>query len=608
MGLAVFWDKESDRGRLSAMGAGGHEVQFETQSIGAVTFVSRVSPVFSDRRGILRRGKKMVAWCGVLRNEQRLRRHYSGPSGTGDLLLHLMDSGNVARVLNDLRGRICLFFFSEEKGEPRLVVARDKLGLTPVMMFRGDNTFAASTNPEMLREHLSLNERVNRERLLDYLIGSSGAGRDDFVAPFERLLPGEFANVTLGSRVDIKGYFTRFDPRREWNSFQTEAHQLREGVERLIQLFGADQAAYMMSGGLDSTALVGAHSRLMDSQTSDRTKISAMSLVSGERPFNDESDLISIMRTQFPIEHAELELTSELQLTEDRILEQTGGFGPQWHPGTVYESRLLESITKRFGVRRVLGGVGGDHLFAGQFGSAAEWHLREGNYNALFREFRARWDGLESGYRLGRWLVGCSVPNTVKREIKKLLSGAENRPPWLNPELWMTFRGRSADVVELTESGRPGVPREKTWRWEAFVRECRRKEQVSDTRYVFPYFDSKFVKRFSGLPPNYRYRNGRNKAILRAAFSGILPEPILSADKRFWIGNLLEAALSRNSRSIETMFSHSHLAALGLIKPAKFLEVFRAFTARVNPEKPELGIGPIWRTISAEKWLTEFNG
>jgi asparagine synthase (glutamine-hydrolysing) len=492
-----------------------------------------------------------------------------------------------------------VFFFDDTRGQ--LIVGRDKLGLTPVVISRGDDHFAASTDPEILRDCLSLNERVNRERLATYLLSTSRGGRDDFVSPIERLLPGEFAIVSGSRRVEIRRHFSRLGDDKDWRGFREEARRLRDWIEKLVKDYRPDDVAYMMSGGLDSTALIGAHSRMFDDAS-----LSAMSLVAGESRYEDESDLISVMRSQFPIDYAELELTSRLPLTDERVLGRTGGLGPQWHPGTAYETQLLESIATRFGVRRILGGVGGDHLFAGRFGDTAAWHLRNRNHAALIGEFQARWTGSQLWYRLGRWLGGRLLSESAKSKIRNIVSPAEATPAWLKPRSWTTFHPESAETVELFEADAKGIPREQTWRWEVFVRECRRKERISETHYVFPYLDSEFVERFSGLPPSYRYRRGVNKAILREAVSGVLPEPILRADKRLWIGNLIDAAIYRHRHDIEELFSSPYLADLGLIEPATFLKAFRIFIDNVSPEGQELGMGAIWRTISAEIWLTNF--
>jgi asparagine synthetase B (glutamine-hydrolysing) len=486
-----------------------------------------------------------------------------------------------------------------------MIVQRDEFGFIPMIYYTNGSTFAVSSSPNWLFDHLNFRFQPNRESLRAFLLHSASARRDDFITPVRRILPGEYAVVSPRMSVRLCRYYFRDQAQaEEWAEFDHEAAILQKRITELVESYADHPIAYMMSGGLDSTTLVGLHARLREREQLSNDSIATASLVSRRSGFPDETDLLDHMYRAFSLESVEYERDEGFALFDDTLLEETGGFGPQWHPGTIAEGQFLDFIVQALGRRRVVTGIGADRLFKSDPNRAAMALLKEGSLSkggeALCRTWHVR--RLVS-YPLRR-LVGGRLQPETKWMLKRNLPGLRERP-WLWPRLWTRNSQPIETYTSLGKHLSNGLPEELSWPWEYFIRECRRKAVLSGVEYMFPYLSVPFVERYSQLPHQYAYRDGFNKAILRRAVSEVLPKAIVQAPKRLWLGRITESVVQQNSEQILSWFDEPRLADLGLLEPGVFKQAFRTFLRAKATTTEELGFRRMWRTIAAEKWLRD---
>lgn len=602
MEISVFLDPLEQLSRAQSRHREGKNGAIEREVVGCADFVACAQGNGSPRGGLYRSGKAVVAWWGRICNEEELRkRHCKGADSTGALLLRLMEK-DPERAPTIVRGRICIFHYN--LSSDKLTVSRSKLGLTPVFFVRTNQFFGVSTNPEVLLECREFRERPNRKRLAAFLVGAPVAGRDDYVRPLERLLPGELVVVDGKCHPRFYQYYSRLDAKpSRWEAYDTEGRQLYECLKEILQKYLREPAVFEMSGGMDSTALVALQCRLRKEGKIADEEPKTATILARDSPFEDEFNLVRAMLDRFSLDWKVYNLDGNVSLMSETLLERTGSFGPQWFQGTGYEIEFRKFVRNAFECRFVISGLGGDHLFSGAPWDTVKSYYTDGNFVSAFQS------GLDE-FGFGGFIAQCArrglsatTPAWFRKAVKQVLPWT-SVPPWLDFSNWLTVEIPSANSLRLGEpANEQGLPREMSWQWENFVREFRRKNLLTGIQYILPYFDSLLVEKYSHLPAHYKFRNSLDKAILRRAFQGILPRRILSASKRLWFGRIVESAIRRDEQEIIDLFSSSRLADLGLIDRSDFLDVLSVFTENVREQDKELGVMPIWWTISAEKWL-----
>jgi asparagine synthase (glutamine-hydrolysing) len=109
-----------------------------------------------------------------------------------------------------------------------------------------------------------------------------------------------------------------------------------------------------LSGGIDSSAIVGAMSQISNTQTK------TFSVTFDEAEFS-EAKYAQIIAKKFNTDHHEIKLTPESFLEEIPLalnaIDHPSGDGPN--------SFIVSKVTKEAGVTMALSGLGGDELFAG---------------------------------------------------------------------------------------------------------------------------------------------------------------------------------------------------------------------------------------------------
>jgi asparagine synthase (glutamine-hydrolysing) len=598
MELAVFtspaqlFTSEGGHDLLASWGAEYRERIDDTSVIG-----SRYSKAPEDGELVNQNGA-IVGWSGEIRNSEKIVSEYSTPDqGVSRGLIELFRRDGIS-ALESIHTRGLLVFYDGQTG--RLLIGRDRFGFTPVTLYRGEKIFAAATCPTALRDSLTVSESPNRKRLATYLMRIPRTGREDCVLPFERVLPGEVVTVDSEGLVDFHRYYSRPATEHHWESFEEESRELRGTLRATVEEQLDDEVIHMMSGGIDSTTLMSLHSEISNATKPIRTA----SLTASNASVQDESDLISEMLDAYEVQSFICDLSDGVPVTDERLLEDSGAWGPQWHPGTPYELHFVRSISDFYDGNRIVAGSGADFLFAGTLNSSIQSYLAHGQLTDAFRQVAANSDWLSASAWGLRRMLSAIAPNHLKSGFRRVFPvQEESREPWLNPCRWTRVGLEQPKTVGFGDFGDRGVPYELSWPWEHTVRERRRKARLAGIKYILPYFEATLVERYSRLPESFKFRNGYRKAILRAAANDLLPEKVLHASKRLWIGGIIELSMFNMRFAIRELFRESRLAALGLIDVDSFLEAFSAFNDQVRRGRRNIGTAPLWCTISAEIWL-----
>jgi asparagine synthase (glutamine-hydrolysing) len=509
-----------------------------------------------------------------------------GPAAASHLL------GDFAFVLWDRHAR-------------RLVAARDHLGVKPLHYHTAADRFTFATYaPDLFP--LGVPRMIDEARVADALVPEL-EGLDaisTFYRGVNRLPPAHVLVAERGS-ITLSRYW-RPDGARELKLADDAAYAeaflatFRQAVACRLD----DGAAAMLSGGLDSSAIVG-----MGRSLGPLTTISA---VSPEGAACEESAHVrAVLALGGP--------APVLVRPRDAAAfeEDVDRFLASWAEPFDYAMILpilVYAAAARAGVRAVLDGVDGDAV-ASLEPDHVDALLRRGRFLRAAREVR----GLAAFYRtpqrgalvsgLRRAFVPMSIQRAVRNARRPARRAASLEGSLIHPDL--VRRARVHDRLDALEALRPAGrsldPRARQaaelahpYLASALERYARAAaSQGVDARH--PFLDRRVVDLCLALPWDQKVRDGWSKWIVRRAMDGCLPDAVRWRRGR-WVRlgpTFLDDAIASRLASMDTDSADT----MSALAPYIDLRAWRDLLARFAAQRDPNDGGLVWETFLLSRWL-----
>jgi asparagine synthase (glutamine-hydrolysing) len=303
-------------------------------------------------------GSVWITFNGEIFNYKDLRatltdRHAFRTHSDTEVIVHLWEDLGE-RCVTRLRGQFAFAIHDARTG--RLFAARDHLGQKPLyyaVLDHGKRFAFASEIKALLALDPSLAE-LDPEGLAEYLAIRIVTPPRTMFRRIRKLPPGHFLSVEAG-RVRVEPYWKlRFEPKRNLrihDALEELERRLLEAVE--YHLVSDVPVGALLSGGLDSSLVVGMMSRFAAAPIPTFT---------GDLPYGDRSEIpyARAVAERYGARGHELTITPSALVDLPAVL---------WHldePSDALSTcqYALARFTRPH-VKVVLGGDGGDELFAG---------------------------------------------------------------------------------------------------------------------------------------------------------------------------------------------------------------------------------------------------
>ncbi|WP_246099098.1 asparagine synthase (glutamine-hydrolyzing) [Persicimonas caeni] len=305
-------------------------------------------------------GRVQVVFNGEIYNFHELRDQLGGAghtfrsdSDTEVLLYGFLEWGEalIERLVGD-------FAFAIYDGrEQALLLARDRFGVKPLYYARlGDQLVFASEVRAILRSG-RVAAQLDEARLPEFLSLQSVAPPATLVEGVRMLEPGATMRVDAGG-VCIRKFWDLAEHAAE--PLAGDPATMRREVQRRLyraverQMVSDVPLGAFLSGGIDSSAVVGMMSRLVE------RPIQTIAVAFDDAGF-DDGHFARIAADAFGTDHV------EVKLTDDELYEHAhAALGAQDHPSADgINTYIVSQAARRRGLKVALSGLGGDELFAG---------------------------------------------------------------------------------------------------------------------------------------------------------------------------------------------------------------------------------------------------
>ena len=525
-----------------------------------------------------------------------------------EMILHLYEEYG-ADAVQHLRGMFA--FALLDKKNRRLFLARDRLGIKPLYYASLPSGFLFGSEMKTILASGLIQPRLNLTALDHYLAMGYLPPTESLIEGIQPLLPGHWMIVEQG-KIHQERYWKlplpeerRYDPRE----VLAELRALLEESVDLHRVSDVPLGAFL-SGGVDSSAIVGLMSRIVDRPL----KTFSIGFQDGPSQLN-ELPYASLVAKKFKTDHQEV-LISGKEVLQDLDAMVTAIDQPSFDGINSY---LISQAAKQGGLTVALSGLGGDELFGGYnifkfLPRMARWTKPWGLLpNALkkmaihglalgithpqraskLRRFSDVNDPLSlyGAIRFNLW--GDERTQMYSPEVRRSLEQTQNYQDPL--AILRSFHTTNGDGWQLTT--RMEINSFMTWR---LLRDTDAMSMAHALEVRVPFVDHKVVEFICRLPVGWEKRWGFPKKLLVETLADILPKEILDRPKQgfqFPMGEWMKHELKP---VVEEVLSEFSVKQRGLFDNKEIQGLLRQFQQGLIPYEV------VWQFVILELWMRKW--
>ena len=546
-----------------------------------------------------------------LREELLGRGHQFRSRSDTEVIVHLYEEYGP-ECIDKLDGMFAIAIWDDRR--QRLVLARDRAGKKPLFYLHDGRRIAFASEMKAFFGRRDLNIAIDPQAIPSYFIYGYVPTPETFYRGVQQVEPGHVITVERDGTMSSRAYWTleypeeASIPRENYDraAVKTKLRKLMtEAVER--RLISDVPLGAFLSGGVDSTIVVGLMSQLLD------TPVKTFSIGFKDSPGYDETSYARTVAERFKTDHTEFIVEpGAFDLIDKLVWHHDGPFGDS----SAVPTYLVSQLTRRQ-VTVVLTGDGGDELFAGylRFYAALTAErtprvLRQG-LHAISRGLPVGGSARHRLSRIQRFAAAASLP-LEERMTRWSSLFYDDIEQLLAPELLRSVspidKLRYLRRFQSSLEGRSTLSKIlsinfNTYLLDDLLIKTDRCTMANSLEARAPFLDTALMEYVAGLPDSMKLARGRTKIILREAFDDLIPPVIQRRAKMgfgvpfgLWFRGALRDAL------------HDHL----LSPQARYRDYLSTayvhrLVKRHDDGEADLGL-PLWTLLSFEVWLRSFPG
>jgi asparagine synthase (glutamine-hydrolysing) len=489
-------------------------------------------------------GALQMVFNGEIYNYREIRKglvargHEFRSNADSEVIVHLFEELGD-RAVDELDGMFALAMWDERSRQ--LTLARDRAGKKPLYLWRDGSRVVFASEMKAILAHPDVPIDVDESAIPSYFLYGYVPHPQTLYKGVRQVEPGSLTRFNIDGGETSRRYWQLQFPKDGAASAPpprgAAAQRVRELVTAAVErrLMSDVPLGAFLSGGIDSTIVVGVMSRLA------QEPVRTFSIGFDDDPAFDETEIARATSRRFGTRHTEFRVQpSAIDLLDTLVYHHDGPFADS----SAIPTYLVSQLTRQH-VTVALTGDGGDEVFAGylRFGAAvAAGHLpawagraasaaltvlpsppNERHLVARAKRF-TRYMQLPLQGRLAAWagvfyddLESLLTPGFRQRvgEIDrachlKALAGAEDASP-LSQLLAANFHSYLHDDL-LVKADRMSM--------------------ANSLEARAPFLDRALVDYVATLPDDYKMSGNSTKVILREAFDDLLPENVKQGPKR----------------------------------------------------------------------------
>lgn len=521
---------------------------------------------------------------GEIYNHEQLRIHLKRQghrfytSSDEEVIPHLYEEYGCG-CASKINGVFAFALFDENK--ERLILMRDRTGVKPLYyaIDNSRNSLTFGSEMKALLQDKKIKSRVNIFSLHDYLAYGFVPAPETILEGVKKLLPAHFLVFDRNGWLSEQYWDLSFEAVSEGTDYSKAIYDLlKASVER--QLSGKEQVGVFLSGGIDSSVVLGLVSEVLGGE-----RVKAFSIGCEESSYNELDDARYVSE-YFGAQQFEAIIRPDIGDFIEKLVYHADEPLADW---SILPTFLVSQLAKKH-VNVVLSGDSADDIFAGHERFLAD------RLDTYYRK-------IPTVVRNAIYKISERIPDSFQHRgltniIKRFLDGA-NLPQELRDCRWWTYlRPREEYKILHRKIGAKIEGRDPFVLYKEHLQGNNATDLLSKELYVslmhlsqgiimkvdrmsmanslevrMPYLDTEFLEFSMSIPSNLKLRRLTHKWILKRSMSRILPRRVLRKVKmgfnmpmKFWLRNewqeKVDHFLSRESIKQNGYLNSEHVERL----------------------------------------------
>ncbi len=559
-------------------------------------------------------GRYTIIFNGEIYNYSELKKvlldqglQFNSQSDTEVLLNLYIQEGE--KCLERLNGFFA--FAIHDKADNTLFIARDRIGIKPLLYYQDDDKFLFASEMKAMLEY-GIPKELNFDALQMYLELNYLPAPFTMLKGVHKLKPGHC--VTIKDRqVTIRQWYQIPEPVEDFQesmSFEDAKKRLSDLLEDSVKkrLVSDVPVGAFLSGGIDSSIITALASRHVDT-------LNTFSIGYKDDKFFDETHYANLVSKKFNTNHTVFSLTQDDLI--NHVEEIVDYLDDPFADSSAIPVYILSKETRKHATV-ALSGDGADEIFSG-YNKHSAW-LRAGSgglSNQIIKVGKPIWSILPKSRsnKLG---------NTVRQlhRFARMMSLSEEDRYWFLASFQQL--GKKNNPI-LNHSHDGSLYREVKSEYLGYLNSTSLNHFLyADTHLVLPndmltkvdlmsmanrlevrvpFLDHRIVEFANNLPRAHKINSELRKRILQEGFREILPEELYNRPKkgfevplRSWFRNQLVAELD------VTLFNEPFLRDQNLFDSSKVLQLRK----RIKSMNPGDSHAHIWALYVFQKWYKRY--
>jgi len=554
-----------------------------------------------------------IVFNGEIFNYQSLRKElenqgvqFKSQSDT-EVLLHLYIQYKE-QCLNKLQGFFAFAIY--DKANETLFVARDRMGIKPLLYYFDEDKFLFSSELNSLLA-FNLPKRIDYHSIalyfqLHYIPSPHTAFQDIYKLP-----PAHYAIIKKKS-LEIHPYYevgkaitTHYQPYLQ--SYDKAQRHLVELLEDAVKsrLIADVPVGTFLSGGIDSsvvaTIAAGFHKN-----------IQSFSIGYKDEPFFDETHYAELVAKKIGTAHTVFKLSNDDIF--EAVQELLGFFGEPFADSSAIPFYILSKKTRQK-VTVALSGDGADEIFAGYNKYAGEYRIRHaGTVENLVQQFLPFLEKMPQSrnnpfankvrqlVKMGKamqlspaeryWFLSCfTPPNTLNQlfssEIQQRIQ--KSTIEQCQQQFTKHITGKDLNDMLLADCHLV-LPNDMLHKVDSM-------SMANSLEVREPFMDYRVVDYAFALPEAYKIDGGMKKKILQDAFRHVLPKELYQRPKHGFEVPLMKGYQRELKSLIDSLLGEDFIREQGVFNPTYIKNLRQTIAQQGSYDQNH-----VWALLSFQHW------
>jgi asparagine synthase (glutamine-hydrolysing) len=484
--------------------------------------------------------KAWIVFNGEIYNYKLLRKElislghvFSTQSDTEVVLESYLEWGE--KCVDKFRGMFAFAIWDDR--HQILFCARDRIGMKPFYYYRDDKCFIFASEIKSLLKHPSVSSEQDPEALHNFL-------RYQYI-PAPRTIYSKIKKLPAATKMTYRRQDDNLRLQQYWSISSSTEEKPESGQDYAEALYACIEESVSMhlnsdvplgaflSGGIDSSAIVGLMSRL----SSEPVRTNTAKFTDSDF---DESDYAQKVSEHFNTNHRETLVDMNVANDFEKIIYHLDE--PFADASAIPSYYLCKEARERVTV--CLSGDGGDELFAGynwyselmrlqQFNNLVPTSIAKGLSSVFGRILPNTFRGARFAENIGlspfeqhRNLMSTFTEAEVNRLCIQRL-GSEQETSYPFEQANKSFKGKPSDVVKMAQTIDL-----QTYLVEDILMKVDKMSMAHGLEVRVPLLDHKVVELAMGMSTSLKIQGNHRKAILKSSFQNLMPTEVLNRPKQ----------------------------------------------------------------------------